>query len=230
MKNIEQSKVGKYRQLKLNWNIESMLFINKAGFILEDLDSKEYTEALILIMTAGLKDKSSNKIKRFINNYYSTYKEIESLKYFVIYDLKNKHNFITNKHIDDTPLHPLLKDKVDEQLSHSEKLRLNRENYEYIIRVYLEAGYRIDEVMQMDLTNFEYINDYVIRKHEERLNDLMILAHRTGMLAGVGFVNIKKYPDKPEVIRLRQKTKEEIIAQKEAEAREFQSSVCDDIY
>ena len=96
--------------------------------------------------------------------------------------------------------------------------------------MYLEAGYKIDEVLKMDLTNFEYINDYIIRKHEQRLNDLMLLAHRTGMLAGVGFVNLKKYPDKPEEIRLRPKTKEEIIAQKEAEARAFQNSVCDDIY
>lgn len=229
MKNTIQLKVEKYKQLNLEWNISSMLFINDSGFILEDLVSDNDTEALILIMTAGIKNKDSNKVKKFINMYYSTYKEIESIKCFVIYDLKNKHNFITNKHIDDTPLHPLLKEKEDTEISHSEKLRINRENYEYIIRVYLEAGYRIDEVMQMDLTNFDYINDYVIRKHEERLNDLMLVAHRTGMLAGIGFVNLKKYPDKPEVIRLRQKTKEEIIAQKEAEARVFQNSVCDDI-
>lgn len=212
-----------------------MLFINKAGFILEDLGS-DNIEALIVIMTAGEKNRNSAKIKNFISRYMYTYKEIETIKYFVIYDLKEKHGFITYKEKDNEPIHPLLKNKnknkdkdKDIKPTHSEKLKMNKENYESIIRTYLKAGYKIDEILQMDLRYFDYIHDYVVRQHEELLNDLMVLAHRTGMMSGVGFVNLKNYPDKPEQVRLRPLTKEEIIANKEAEAKKFQAEAMADI-
>lgn len=230
MKIIELAKIEKYKQLKLKWNLSSMLFINNSGFILEDLNSENYVEALILVMTSGLESRNSETIKRFINKYYSAYKEIDSIRDFVIYDLLHNHNFITEKVVDDEPIHPLLKNKMKgEEKSHSEKLKLNKENYEYIIRVYLQAGYRIDEILQMDLKNFDFINDFVVRQHEEKLNDFMLLAHRVGLMSGIGFSNLNKYPDKPETIRLRPKTKEEIIAEKEAEAKAFQASIQDDI-
>ena len=207
-----------------------MLFINKAGFILEDLNNDENIEALIAIMTAGEENRNSIRIKNFIIKYMYTYKEIETLKSFVIYDLKEIHRFITYKEKDGEPIHELLKNKqVEVETTHSEKLKINKENYEGIIRTYLKAGYKIDDILQMDLRYFDYIHDYVVRQHEELLNDLMVLAHRTGMLSGVGFANLKKYPDKPEQVRLRPLTKEEIIAKKEAEAKKFQAEAMADI-
>lgn len=223
MENSIDKKFLQYKQLKLSWNISSMLLINKAGFLLEDMMQDDYLEALILIMTAGDSEHNSIKIKKFLNKYISEYNEIDSIRCFVIYDLKNIHGFISEKEEDDEPIHPLLKDKEDKKTekTHDEKLKINKENYDYMIRVYMKAGYSLEDVLKKDLSNFDIIQDFVISEHEEKLNDLMLLAHRVGFLAGVGFVNMKNYPDKPEKIRLKPLSKEEIIAQKEAEAKKF---------
>ena len=226
------SKLSDYRQLNLKWNIESMLYINKAGFLIEDLlDEKIGTEALIRIMIAGTKNKDASTIMQFINKYFRKYKELDTLIKFIILDLKYKHKFLSDTEEDEEPINELLAGKEDDEIKESRETKLskNKANYEYVILTFMKAGYTVEQALNRDMNNFDLINNYVISEHEEKLNDLMILAHRAGLLTGIAFANMKKYPDKPEKIRLKPLSKEERKQQLIAEAEKFRREAIADL-
>ena len=226
MKNNILDRLGDYKRLDLKWNMESMLYINKAGFLIEDIFSEENkVEALSIVMVAGRKDRNSVLIKNFLSRYISKYKELESLIMFIVCDLKDIHCFLQDKQEEyEEPLNELLVGKLEEDkpvLSHEDRLREARNNYEYIIKIYMKAGYSYEEALQKDLSNFDIINDFVIEEHENKLNDLLFIAHRVGLLSGIGFANLSKYPDKPETVRLKPLSREERIKKIEEETEKF---------
>lgn len=225
-KNIEKM-LYDYNQLNLSWDIEAMLEVNKVGVLLEDINSEDCIESLIVIMVNGMCSKDVEKIKKFLSRYVNAYGSINPVRMFVMYDLMYKHNFISEEKVHEQKIHKLLLNSgyKQEEYTREEKLKIVKNNYEYAIRVYMKAGYRIDEIMKMDFKYFDIINDFVIREHEERLNDMMLLAHRTGLLSGIGFINLKNYPESAEKIRLRPLTEDEIIDKKKEEARQFQTSI-----
>ena len=216
--------IKEYKQLNLRWNIEGMMYINSKGILIRDLFNEEkYVEALIVILTAGTENKDIHYVKTFLNKFLVKYNELESLRFMVLLDLKEKHKFLVDKTEDDEPINELLANKKEEptEIDRDKELRENEESYKYILFSYMKAGYKIEEALKMDMNTFELINEYNLRNREDNLNGLMLLAHRCGMLSGVGFHNMKKYPDKPENIRLRPMSKAERIEKLKADAEKF---------
>lgn len=226
MKSNIKDVMKEYMQWNLSWNIESMLYINKTGILIEDLiDEEKYIEALVVIVCAGIKNKDIHKAKAYVSKFFKMFGDLDTLKILIINDLKNRHKFLSEDKEDEEPINTLLvgkeKEQEDENNDRDKKLRDIRESYKYIIFTYMQAGYSLEDTYKKDLNNFELINEFVIRQKEDALNNLMVLAHRTGMLSGVAMVNMKKYPDRPESIRLRPLSKEERIEKLKANAEKF---------
>lgn len=200
-----------YDQLNLKWDIDDMLGINKTDTVINDLFENEFLEVLIVFVSFGLKDHDVKRAIDIVEGWLELFGDVESLKDLIIISLKDVHKFINEKRNDEDLVSVFDKKEPEKEIDHAEQVRIEKSNLEYVIRVYMDCGYRYDEALKMDMSNFEFLEDYILRKRETDLNNFLNIAHRLGAWTGLAVNNPKKYPIEIESIRLREKTREEKI-------------------
>ena len=216
-------KLSYYSQLKLSWNIKDILWILDHNIAIKDLLDYENMDALCIFLDGAYKEKVVGRGTIIIKNYLEKFNEVDSLRTFIINDLEKKHCFI--RYNDDESND----DDNDNYADHDDLIENEKAGVKDIINVYMDAGYKIEEILTMDMKDFEYISNYVIEKHEQKLNDALYIIHNLGILVGVAVNNGKEYPDKPNKIRLKPLTKQEKIMQIQAETKKFFDSMMADI-
>lgn len=200
-----------------------MLLINGMNVTISDLVKDNNINNLLVFILFGLDKPDLKRALSIVEGWVELFGEYKSLKVLVLMDLKNKFGFIKeNDSSDDIEsIFDKKEDTENKELTHDEIVKIEKDNLNYVIKVYMKSGYSYEQAIEMDMSNFEFFNTYVIEQREQMLNDLQTLLHKASAWITIGSNNPKHFPQEVESIRLRQLTRDEKIEQIRKDTKAF---------
>lgn len=223
-----QNQFKYYKHLKLSWCIQKMLYINDAGITIDDLLNENNLESITVFILFGLDKPDMKRAIDIVEAWVELFGDYKYLRTFIVMDLKEKHKFLVDKNEDEDIVDIFEIDftQLNKEKTHEDILRDERENLEHAITVYMKVGYKYEDAIEKDLSNYEFFNDYVLKQREDLRKDL----HKLSYWIGVAINNPKKFGDTVSEIRLRPLSREEKIEEIKNNTIEMYKAMKEDSY
>lgn len=221
--------INQYVQLNLKWNIKRMLLINKINVSISDLLMSDAIDNLLVFILFGLDKHELKRAVDILEGWFELFGEYKTLKSMIVIDLKDRFGFIREKKDDDI-VDVFEQTETDNKIpTHDEIIKIEKDNLEYAIKVYMKSGYSYEQAIEMDMSNFEFFNNYILEQREQILNDNLSLLHRLSAWITIGVNNPKEFPQTIDKIRLRPLSKEEKIKEIRDNTIEFYKSMSEEV-
>lgn len=197
-----------YNELNLRWTFRDMFLFNELGFLVNDINDKENTNALVAIIYCGLSEKHFDRAVNIVVGWVNYFKSLDSLRVLVNLSLKDIHKFITTSKKEEKVVSVFDESNTKEEKKSREELVYDeRQKLLNLIYVFYDLGYKVEEALEQDLKYMEYMKGYSNYKREIEINDNLFVIFKLGMLVGIGVNNPTHYPESIDNVKLTQKTK-----------------------
>lgn len=202
--------INYYVHLKLSWNLKRMLMINKMNVTVKDLVGESAVNNLLVFIMFGLSEPNLQRAIDIVEGWVEFFGDYKTLKTLILVDLKNNFKFIREKDKNKIVDVFEMSDNTDtKELTHEEILKIERDNLEHVIKVYMKCGYSYEQALEMDMSNYEFFNDYILDERDKFRTDL----HDLGRWIAVGVNNPDRFKDTLEEVRLKPLSEEEKLKQ-----------------
>lgn len=219
---MENKEIMFYKKLNLSWAFKDIFLFNDLGFLISDIFDKDNISALVAIIYCGLENKDIDRALDIVSGWIKYFKSLDSLRLLTFISLKDIHKFIVINKEDDELVDVFeMLNSEEKSKSKEEKIYEERENLKRLLYVYMDNGFKVEEVLSKDLRYFEFLNGYSINKKEEKINDGLYVAYRLGVLIGIGVNSPKNYPNTIDNVKLTKKNKFEKIRELRESVKNF---------